>query len=102
MLVSGIARGGVPEQVVDLGLRGHFVMVTSRPLLDELARVLQYPKLAPLFEDPLSTVLLIERAGVVVEPTVRWISSIPARQPGAGGRADRARRLHRDRGRASS
>jgi putative PIN family toxin of toxin-antitoxin system len=64
-----LTPSGIPRRVLDLGLQGHFVMVTSRPLLDELARVLQYAKLAPYFDDPLSTVLLIERASVIVEPT---------------------------------
>jgi putative PIN family toxin of toxin-antitoxin system len=62
-------RGGLPGQVVDLGIQGRFIMVTSRPLLDELARVLQYPKLSAYFDDPLSTVLLVEHASVLVEPT---------------------------------
>jgi putative PIN family toxin of toxin-antitoxin system len=69
VLVSGmLARGGVPSQVVDLAIRGHFLNVTSRPLLDELARVLQYPKLASVFQDPLGVVLVVQQMSILVEP----------------------------------
>jgi len=47
---------------------GRFTMLVSRPLLEELADVIQRPKLAPYFPDPLSLVLLIEAMGVIVEP----------------------------------
>jgi putative PIN family toxin of toxin-antitoxin system len=70
-LVSGMLRGGLPGQIVDFALEARFIMVTSRALLDELARVVQYPKFSGYFEDPLSTVLLVEHASVVVEPTAR-------------------------------
>jgi uncharacterized protein len=71
VIVSGMALGGIPGRVVDLGIQGHFIIVTSPVLLQELARVLQYQKLAAFFDDPLSTLLLVERASVVVEPTMR-------------------------------
>ncbi|MGH2676156.1 MAG: putative toxin-antitoxin system toxin component, PIN family [Actinomycetota bacterium] len=69
-IVSGMLRGRNPGRVLELGVQGQFVMVTSRPLLDELARVVQYEKLAPFFHDPLSTVLLIqcERPGGTHNP----------------------------------
>jgi len=74
-LVSGMGWDGAPSRVVDFGLRGLFAMVTSRALLDELAEVLQRPKLAAVFDDPLSIVVLIERMSVLVEPTV-WLEVV--------------------------
>ncbi|MGH3368413.1 MAG: putative toxin-antitoxin system toxin component, PIN family [Nocardioidaceae bacterium] len=68
-LVSGMGWGGAPGRVVDLALAGRFVMVSSRPLLDELARVLERPKLAGVFAKPAEIVRLVEAASVVVEPT---------------------------------
>ncbi|MGH2710981.1 MAG: putative toxin-antitoxin system toxin component, PIN family [Actinomycetota bacterium] len=68
-LVSGMGWGGVPGRVVDLALAGRFVMVTSRPLLSELARVLRRRKLAGVFAESAEIVRLIEAASVVVEPT---------------------------------
>ena len=68
-LVSGMGWGGAPGRVVDLALAGRFVMVSSRPLLNELARVLERPKLAGVFTEPAEVVRLIEAASVVVEPT---------------------------------
>jgi putative PIN family toxin of toxin-antitoxin system len=66
---------GTPSRVVDFGLRGLFTMVTSRALLDELADVLQRPRLAEAFDDPLSIVVLIERMSVLVEPTL-WLEVV--------------------------
>lgn len=71
ILVSGIAFSGLPSKVVELLRIGQFVSITSRALLDELARILQTPKLAPHVLDPLSIVLMIERISTVVEPTNR-------------------------------
>ena len=68
-LVSGMGWGGAPRRVVDLALAGRFVMVSSRPLLNELARVLERPKLAGVFTEPGEIVRLVEAGSVVVEPT---------------------------------
>ena len=70
-LVSGLGWYGAPSRVVDLAVRGRFILISSRPLLDELAEVIQRPKLAAHFPDPLSHVLLIETMAVLVEPTAK-------------------------------
>lgn len=44
-IVSGLGWGGAPGAVVDAALAGQFDIVTSAPLLEELRRVLAYPKL---------------------------------------------------------
>jgi putative PIN family toxin of toxin-antitoxin system len=68
-LVSGLGWSDtVPGKIVDHLLEGRFVLVTSRPLLDELARVLSYPKFKGAFEDPVALALLIETVAVLVEP----------------------------------
>jgi putative PIN family toxin of toxin-antitoxin system len=59
---------GPPSEVVNLATGGRFMLITSRPLLDELACVIQYPRLADYFPDPLSIVLLVEALAVMVEP----------------------------------
>lgn len=70
-LVSGFGwPSSVPGRVVDRALAGEFLLVTSRPLLGELDRVLRYPRLAPIFTDPSAVVRAFERASLVVTPQV--------------------------------
>lgn len=61
---------GAPGQVVEAVLSGRFLLVTSPPLLDELRRVLAYPKLAAVFDDAERLVELVREVGVVVEPRI--------------------------------
>jgi putative PIN family toxin of toxin-antitoxin system len=46
VLVSGLGWSGPPAEVVDALLSGRLQLVTSEPLLSELWRVLDYPRLA--------------------------------------------------------
>ena len=49
ILVSGIARSDrAPGQIVAAWMAGRFDLIVSDPLLDELARVLRYPKVRAL------------------------------------------------------
>lgn len=50
-IVSGLGWGGAPAAVLDAALAGRFDLVTSPALLDELRRVLTYPKLQALIGD---------------------------------------------------
>ena len=50
-IVSGLGWGGAPGEVLDAALAGHFQIVTSPALLDELRRVLTYPKLRAVIGD---------------------------------------------------
>ena len=68
VLVSGLGWGGVPGAVVDGALSGQFRMVTSVELLDELRRVLRYPKLAVVFEDADEIVALVALSSDIVAP----------------------------------
>jgi putative PIN family toxin of toxin-antitoxin system len=68
-LVSGLGWGGVPGRVVDAALAGRFEIVSSRALLEELRRVLHYPKLATVVGDPDEIVDLLALTSVMVEPT---------------------------------
>jgi uncharacterized protein len=70
-LVSGLGWGGPPGQVVDAVLGGQVRLVISPPLLGELARVLAYPKLAAVFDDPAALVAAIAQAADMVEPAER-------------------------------
>lgn len=71
-VVSGLGwRGSVPARVMDAAAAGRIVAVTSPPLLAELARVLRYEKLAPIFPDPAAVVAHVEEISVVVEPRAR-------------------------------
>ena len=51
-LVSGFGWGGPPGEILDAVLSGAVTLVISPVLLAELARVLAYPKLATVFDDP--------------------------------------------------
>ncbi|MBW3577101.1 MAG: putative toxin-antitoxin system toxin component, PIN family [Actinobacteria bacterium] len=62
--------GGPPGEVVEAALTGRFDIMTSPALLEELRRVLAYPKLAKMFGDIDEVVELITVASHVVRPTV--------------------------------
>lgn len=67
-LVSGFGWGGAPGQVVDTVLSGQVTLVISPALLGELARVLAYPKLAGVFDDPAVLVAAVAQAADTVDP----------------------------------
>jgi putative PIN family toxin of toxin-antitoxin system len=47
VLVSGlVAEGGAPRQILDAWLEGQYTLVTSLYLVEELAHVLSYPRIA--------------------------------------------------------
>lgn len=68
--VSGLGWGGPPGEVVEAALAGRFEIVTSPALLDELRRVLAYPKLAEMFGDADEIIELIALASHVVRPAL--------------------------------
>jgi uncharacterized protein len=68
-IVSGLGWGGAPGAVLDAALAGRFDLVTSTALLDELRRVLAYPKLQAVIGQTSELVELITLAAIVVEPT---------------------------------
>lgn len=70
-LVSGLGWGRPPGQVVDAALGGQVSLVTSAPLLAELARVLAYPKLAAVFDDPAALLTALAEAADVASPAER-------------------------------
>lgn len=69
-LVSGLGWSGPPATIVDAVLAGELLLVSSPPLLNELERVLSYPKLAGAFPDPATTVRQVRTVAEVVEPTL--------------------------------
>ncbi len=70
VLVSGLGwRTSAPGRLVDLAVEGRFVLATSEPLLDELKRVLAYPRLAPFLQTTPELTRLVAEVAVVVEPT---------------------------------
>ncbi|HTM13210.1 MAG TPA: putative toxin-antitoxin system toxin component, PIN family [Bryobacteraceae bacterium] len=46
VLVSGIVTEGVPRSILKAWRAGHFHLVASPATLDEISRVLRYPKIA--------------------------------------------------------
>jgi uncharacterized protein len=68
-IVSGVGWGGPPAAVLDAALAGHFEIVTSPALLDELRRVLAYPKLQAVIDDADELIKLLALAAIVVTPT---------------------------------
>lgn len=69
--MSGLGWGGAPGAVLDAALTGQFDLVTSPELLDELRRVLDYPKLQPVIGPAAEFVELFALAAIVVVPTER-------------------------------
>lgn len=70
-IVSGLGWRGAPARVLDAALAARLTLITSPPLLDELARVLRYPKLAGVFPDPEGVVALLETVAETVHPKTR-------------------------------
>jgi len=68
-IVSGLGWGGPPGAVLDAALAGDFEIVTSPALLDELRRVLGYPKLQAVIGDADELIELVALAAIVVTPT---------------------------------
>ena len=68
-IVSGVGWGGPPGAVLDAALAGRFEIVTSPALLDELRRVLAYPKLQAVIGDADEFIELLALAAIVVTPT---------------------------------
>lgn len=69
VIVSGIGWGGAPAAILDAVGDGQLVLVTSEPLLAELRRVLEYPKLAKVIQAGAQLADLVAASGVVVTPT---------------------------------
>lgn len=69
-LVSGLGWSGPPATIVDAVLAGELLLVSSPPLLNELERVLAYPKLAGAFPDLAVIVRQVRAVAEVVEPTL--------------------------------
>lgn len=70
-LVSGFGWRGTPGAIVDAMLDGSLGLVVSPPLLDELARVLRYPKLVRVFPEPDRIVTLIASVAEQVQPVTQ-------------------------------
>jgi putative PIN family toxin of toxin-antitoxin system len=70
-LASGFGWGGPPGQVVDSVLSGEVTLVISPALFGELARVLAYPKLTAVFDDPAALVTAVAEAADTVDPAER-------------------------------
>lgn len=64
---------GTPKQIIDLWRKEAFELLISKAILDEIGRVLRYPKIAALHkltETELQTFLaLLSEEGLVVAPT---------------------------------
>jgi len=69
-LVSGLGWSGPPRVVIDAVLAGELLLVSSPPLLEELDRVLRYPKLARVFAEPDAIMGRVRMVAVIVEPTM--------------------------------
>jgi uncharacterized protein len=68
-IVSGVGWGGPPGAVLDAAPAGHFEIVTNPALLDELRRVLSYPKLQAVIGDADELIELLALAATVITPT---------------------------------
>jgi uncharacterized protein len=69
VIVSGLGWRGAPAAILDAVGDGQLVLVTSAPLLAELRRVLEYPKLAKVIQGGALLADLVAASGVVVVPS---------------------------------
>jgi uncharacterized protein len=75
LLVSGLGWPGPPAALLDAAFDGRIHLVTSQPLLDELMRVLEYPRLEVMLTNSgmsaSELVKSIAASSIVVAPTRR-------------------------------
>ncbi len=68
-IVSGIGWRGPPRVILDAAIRGDFILLTSLALIDEVRRVLAYPRLRTLPLARVQEVLaLLPLIAYIVEP----------------------------------
>ncbi len=72
-IISGLGWDGPPRRVLTALRDGRHRLVTSPDLLQELARVLTYPKLQPIASHPLLPIILewLHRPEHIVLPQIR-------------------------------
>ena len=71
-IVSGIGWSGPPQAILDATIQGKFLLLLSTDLLDELGRVLAYPRLQALPQMRVREVLaLLPHIAIMVEPEER-------------------------------
>ena len=75
VICSGLGWAGPSARILDAGLAGRLVLISSPALIAELRRVLGYPKLAAAIKDPDRLADLIAAAAVLVDPE-RTITTI--------------------------
>jgi len=68
VIVSGLGWRGAPAAILDAVSEDRLVLVTSAPLLAELRRVLEYPRLAKVIKGGAQLADLVAASGVVVAP----------------------------------
>jgi putative PIN family toxin of toxin-antitoxin system len=68
VIVSGLGWRGAPAAILDAVGDGRLALVTSAPLLAELRRVLEYPKLAKVIQGGAQLTDLVAASGIVVVP----------------------------------
>jgi putative PIN family toxin of toxin-antitoxin system len=69
VIVSGLGWRGAPAAILDAVADDRLVLVTSEPLLAELRRVLEYPRLAKVIQGGAQLADLVAASGVVVAPS---------------------------------
>jgi putative PIN family toxin of toxin-antitoxin system len=71
-LVSGIGWSGPPQAILNAAIQEKFLLLLSTALLDELRRVLAYPRLKALPQTHVREVLaLLPLLAIMVEPEER-------------------------------
>jgi predicted nucleic acid-binding protein len=68
--VSGLGWSGAPAAILDAVSDDRLVLVTSEPLLAELRRVLEYPRLAKVIRGGVQLADLVAASGIVVAPSL--------------------------------
>jgi putative PIN family toxin of toxin-antitoxin system len=66
--MSGLGWRGAPAAILDAVADDRLALVTSAPLLAELRRVLEYPRLAKVIQEGAQLADLVAASGVVVVP----------------------------------
>jgi putative PIN family toxin of toxin-antitoxin system len=97
-IVSVSGWGGAPGAMLDAALAGQYDLVTSTALLDELRRVLTYPKLQAVIGQTSELIELIALASIVGRAhRDRRHRPRHRRQPSHRSCTGRRRRRHRER-----
>ena len=71
ILISGLGWGGPPREVIETALNQEAIMYLSQEIIDELTRVMNYPKFEFTQEEKVQFLFILTEVAIQVEPKTK-------------------------------